>query len=169
VAPGRGGAGEGQAGRLGPGGCLGAGGAARRTGGGAQAGAIEELCARHGLVVRPPISPAFVVRCVLAAALMPEADWIEVQLRLAGLLAAGLLPRPWHPVGTGDRARRRAQIPVALFGEFFSRVAGPVDDGSGPGLTWRGLAGTNDVVVRLLSLVGVLQRMWMVLRAGPGG
>jgi hypothetical protein len=104
-------------------------------------GAIEELCARHGLVVRRRrlISPAFVVRCVLAATFMPDADWIELQMRLAGLLAAAPLARPWHPVGTGDLARIRARIPVAVFEELFRRVAGPVDDGSGPGLTWRGL------------------------------
>ena len=85
------------------------------------------------------ISPAFVVRCVLAGALMPDADWFEVQLRLAGLLAAAPLARPWHPAGPGDLARRRAKIPVALFGELFWRLAGPADDGSGPGMTWRGL------------------------------
>ena len=65
-------------------------------------GTIEALCARYGLVVRRRrlLSPAFVVRCVLAAALMPG-DWIEVQLRLAGLLAGAPLARPWHPVGAG--------------------------------------------------------------------
>jgi Insertion element 4 transposase N-terminal len=104
-------------------------------------GAIEELCARHGLVVRRRrlISPAFVVRCVLAATMMPGADWTEVQMRLAGLLAAAPLARPWHPAGPGDLAQRRAKIPVAVFGELFWRLAGPVGDGSGPGLTWRGL------------------------------
>ncbi len=104
-------------------------------------GTIEAVCARHGLVVRRRrlICPAFVVRCVLAATLMPEADWIEVQMRLAGLLARAPLARPWHPVGPGDLARRRAQIPAAVFGELFWRVAGPIGDGSGPGLRWRGL------------------------------
>ena len=102
---------------------------------------IEELCARYGLVVRRRrlISWAFVVRCVLAATVMPDADWTEVQMRLAGLLAAAPLARPWHPAGPGDLAQRRAKIPVAVFGELFWRLAGPVDDGSGPGLTWRGL------------------------------
>lgn len=102
---------------------------------------IEALCARHGLVVRRRrlISWAFVVRCVLAVTLMPDADWTEVQMRLAGLLARAPLARRWHPAGPGDLAQRRAQIPVAVFGELFWRVAGPVDDGSGPGLTWRGL------------------------------
>lgn len=104
-------------------------------------GAIEALCARHGLVVRRRrlMSPAFVVRAVIAATIMPDADWIEVQLRLAGPLAAAPLARPWHPAGPGDLASRRAQIPVALFRELFRGLAGPVDDGSGPGLTWRGL------------------------------
>jgi hypothetical protein len=104
-------------------------------------GTIEALCARHGQVVRRRrlLSPAFVVRCVLAASLMPDADWIEVQLRVAGLLASAPLARPWHPVGTGDLARRRAKIPVAVFEDLFWRLAGPIDDGSGPGLTWRGL------------------------------
>ena len=103
-------------------------------------GTIEALCARYGLVVRRRrlLSPAFVVRCVLAAALMPE-DWIEVQLRLAGLLAGAPLARPWHPVGAGDLARYRRDMPVALFRDLFWRLAGPIDDGSGPGLRWRGL------------------------------
>ena len=112
MASGGGGAGEGEAGRLGPGGCLGAGGrAAGRAGGGDRPGVVEELCARHGLVVRRRrlLSRAFVVRCVLAAALMPDADWFEVQLRLAGLLAVAPLARPWHPAGPGDLARRRAK------------------------------------------------------------
>ncbi len=102
-------------------------------------GVIEALCARYGLVVRRRrlISWAFVVRCVLAAAVMPDADWWEVQMRLAGLLAAAPLARPWHPAGSGDLARRRAQIPVAVFGDLFWRLAGPIDDGSG--LRWRGL------------------------------
>ncbi len=104
-------------------------------------GAIEAACARHGLAVRRRrlLSPAFVVRCVLAGTLMPGADWIEVQMRLAGLLAAAPLARPWHPAGPGDLARRRAQIPADLFAELFWGLAGPVDDGSGPGLRWRGL------------------------------
>ncbi len=104
-------------------------------------GTIEELCARYGLAVRRRrlICPAFVVRCVLAATLMPGADWIEVQMRLAGLLAGAPLARPWHPVGAGDLARRRAKIPVAVFKDLFWGLAGPVDDGGGPGLRWRGL------------------------------
>lgn len=104
-------------------------------------GTIEALCARHGLNVRRRrlISPAFVIRCVLAATLMPEADWIEVQMRLAGLLACAPLARPWHPVGPGDLARRRTKIPADLFGELLWRLAGPIDDDSGPGLRWRGL------------------------------
>ena len=103
-------------------------------------GTIEALCARYGLVVRRRrlLSPAFAVRCVLAAALMPE-DWIEVQLRLAGLLAGAPLARPGHPAGAGDLARYRRDMPVALFRDLFWRLAGPIDDGSGPGLRWRGL------------------------------
>jgi hypothetical protein len=116
-------------------------------------GRIEELCARHGLTVRRRrlISWAFVIRCVLAGTLMPDADWFEVQMRLAGLLAGAPLARPWHPAGPGDLARRRAQIPVAVFKDLFRGLAGPVDDGSGPGLTWRGLlvCATDGFLIRV--------------------
>lgn len=48
-------------------------------------------------------------------------------MRLAGLLACAPLARPWHLAGPGDLARRRAQIPVAVFKDLFWVLAGPVD------------------------------------------
>jgi hypothetical protein len=115
-------------------------------------GVIEALCDRCGLTVqrRRLTSPAFVIRSVLAGTLMPEADWTEIQLRLAGLLAGAPLARPWHPAGPGDLARRRRQIPVAVFEDLFWRLAGPVGDG-GPGLRWRGLlvCATDGFLVRV--------------------
>jgi Insertion element 4 transposase N-terminal/Transposase DDE domain len=104
-------------------------------------GTIEALCARYGLTVRRRrlLSPAFVIRCVLAAAMMPDADWTEVQMRVAGPLAAAPLARRWHPAGPGELARCRRHMPVTVFADLFWRLAGPIDDGSGPGLTWRGL------------------------------
>jgi hypothetical protein len=84
------------------------------------------------------VSTAFVVRCVLMATLSPDADWVEVQQRLAGLLRQVPFSRPWHPVGAETIFRWRKRIPAELFEQLFYAVAGPLA-ADGPGMRWRGL------------------------------
>lgn len=107
------------------------------------AGVIDELVAEvpgvRDTQRRRVMSAALTVRFVLALALWPEADYVEVMRRLAGDLPDLPWQRGWQPPGSRVISNWRARVPAVLFERLFWAVAGPLADGREPGLYVNGL------------------------------
>ncbi|HET7040166.1 MAG TPA: IS4 family transposase [Gemmatimonadales bacterium] len=107
------------------------------------AGVIDRLVAAVAGVRdaqrRRVMSAALTVRFVLALALWPEADYVQVMRRLVGDLPDLPWERGWQVPGSRVISDWRARVPAALFEHLFWAVAGPLADDGEPGLYVNGL------------------------------
>jgi hypothetical protein len=81
------------------------------------------------------MSAALTVGFVLALALWPDADYVEVLRRLVGDLPELPWERAWQPPGSRVISDWRGRVPAVLFWA----VAGPLADGRESGLYIKGL------------------------------
>jgi len=107
------------------------------------AGLIDQLVAEAPGVRdtqrRRVMSAALVVRFVLALALWPEADYVEVMRRLVGDLPDLPWEHAWQVPGSRVISDWRARVPAVLFQRLFWAVAGPLADEQEPGMHINGL------------------------------
>jgi hypothetical protein len=107
------------------------------------AGLIEALVATvpgvRDALRRRVMSAALTVRFVLALALWPDADYVEVMRRLVGDLPVLPWARPWAPPCSRVISKWRARVPAVLFERLFWAVAGPLCDQREPGAYVNGL------------------------------
>src|SRR6266702_3192103 len=103
----------------------------------------EELVWCRPVAVAPQqrrvMSAALTVRLVLALALWPEADCVEVLRRLVGDLPDLPWERSWQVPSSRVISDWRTRVPAALFQRLFWAVAGPLADQREPGLSINGL------------------------------
>jgi hypothetical protein len=107
------------------------------------AGLVDELVASvpgvRDTQRRRVMSAALTVRFVLALALWPEADCVEVMRRLVGDLPDLPWERGWQVPSSRVLSDWRARVPAALFQRLFWAVAGPLADEREPDLYINGL------------------------------
>jgi hypothetical protein len=107
------------------------------------AGAIDELVAEvpgvRDTERRRVMSASLTVRFVLALALWPEADYVEVMRRLVGDLPDLPWERDWQVPSSRVICDWRARVPAVLFERLLWTVAGALADQREPGLYVNGL------------------------------
>jgi hypothetical protein len=107
------------------------------------AGVIDHLVAQvpgvRDTERRRVMSAALTVRFVLALALWPEADYVEVMRRLVGDLPDLPWDRDWQVPSSRVICDWRARVPAVLFERLFQTVAGALADQREPGLYVNGL------------------------------
>ncbi len=95
-------------------------------------GLIDQLIAKvpgvHDTQRRRVMSAALTVRLILALALWPDADCVEVLRRLVGDLPDLPWERGWQVPSSRVISDWRTRVPAALFHKLFWVVAGPLAD-----------------------------------------
>ncbi len=100
---------------------------------------ITEVPAVRDTQRRRVMSAALTVRLILALALWPDADCVEVMRRLVGDLPDLPWERGWQVPSSRVISDWRTRVPATLFHKLFWAVAGPLTDLQEPGLSINGL------------------------------